>query len=166
MWMFPIIFMIHEFEEIIFTRWWVNKNRESLPRKYPKLGRIIIEQLGGSSTEASSLIIAEEFLVLSMIVVISALTMNYNLFVGLVTAYSVHLVSHIGQSIFIRQYTPAVVTAILTGIYGVYVIYFFIERRLLELKKTVVFSVLLTLFVFLNLIIMHKLTKKIKIWHQ
>jgi len=27
-WLFPIVFMIHEFEEIIFMRWWVARNKE------------------------------------------------------------------------------------------------------------------------------------------
>jgi hypothetical protein len=38
-WLFPIIFMIHEFEEIIFMRWWLGKNKESILTKYPKLGK-------------------------------------------------------------------------------------------------------------------------------
>ena len=64
-WLFPIVFMIHEFEEIIFMRWWIAKNKVHVLNKYPKLGKQVLGQFDAFSTESFSLIVAEEFLIVS-----------------------------------------------------------------------------------------------------
>jgi hypothetical protein len=162
-WLFPIIFMIHEFEEIIFMRWWLGKNKESILTKYPKLGERIIGQFDSLSTEAFSLIVAEEFLILSFIVLISAIYSNYDLYIGLVVAYSVHLFVHVIQAVVIRRYTPAIVTTILTGIFCVYAIIKFVKFDLLVFNLSLVYSIILIFVIFINLNLMHRLAKRIKL---
>lgn len=154
--------MIHEFEEIVFMKWWIRKNSESILLKFPRLGARIIQQQKSLSTEQFTLIVAEEFIIVFLIIIISALTSNYNLYLGLVFAYSIHLLVHIIQSIVIWQYTPAIVTSIITGLYCIYVFYYFINNDLIDFTKTIFYSIGLTLFVFINLRVMHFLAKKIK----
>jgi hypothetical protein len=79
---FPIVFMIHEFEEIIFMRGWVDKNKEHILYKYPKLGKQVLGQFGALSTESFCLIVAEEFLIVSFIVVYSVFTGIYDFYTG------------------------------------------------------------------------------------
>jgi hypothetical protein len=162
LWLFPIVFMIHEFEEIVFMKWWIRKNSESILLKFPRLGERIIQQQKSLSTEQFTLIVAEEFIIVFLIIIISALTSNYNLYLGLVFAYSIHLLVHIIQSIVIWQYTPAIVTSIITGLFCIYVFYYFINNDLIDFTKTIIYSLGLTLFVFINLRVMHFLAKKIK----
>ncbi|TAL76195.1 MAG: HXXEE domain-containing protein [Bacteroidetes bacterium] len=162
-WLFPIVFMIHEFEEIIFMRWWFRKNKESILIKYPKLGKRMVVQFESLSTEAFSLIVAEEFILASLIVIISVITSNYDLYFGLITAYSVHLLVHIIQTVAIRQYTPAIVTTILTGIFSVVVFIEFTNRELISFNHALIYSIVLTLVIFLNLNLMHRLIKRIEI---
>lgn len=111
-WLFPIVFMIHEFEEMVFMKWWIRKNSESILLKFPRFGARIIQQQKSLSTEQFTLIVAEEFIIVFLVIIISELTSNYNLYLGLVFAYSIHLLVHIIQSIVIRQYTPAIVTSL------------------------------------------------------
>lgn len=162
LWLFPIVFMIHEFEEIVFMKWWIRKNSESILLKFPRLGARIIQQQKSLSTEQFTLIVAEEFIIVFLIIIISALTSNYNIYLGLVFAYSIHLLVHIIQSIVIWQYTPAIVTSIITGLFCIYVFYYFINNDLIDFTKTIFYSIGLTLFVFINLRVMHFLAKKIK----
>jgi hypothetical protein len=162
-WLFPIIFMIHEFEEIIFMRWWLEKYREPILNKYPNLGKRAIGQFDLISTEAFSLIVAEEFLIVSVIVVISALTTNYDLYAGLISAYSIHLLSHLIQTIVIRKYTPAIITTVLTGFFCGFVFTRLISSELLSFNRTFIYSVVLTLVVFINLKLMYYVVRKIKI---
>jgi len=162
-WLFPIVFMIHEFEEIILMRWWVAKNKEHILDKYPKLGKQVIGQLGALSTESFSLIVAEEFLIVSFIVVYSAFTSNYDLYIGLILAYSVHLLTHLIQSIVLRSYTPAIITTILTGIFCAFTFIKIRNSELLNFNLTFIYTIVLTVIVFLNLKIMHSLVKKIRI---
>jgi len=38
-WLLPIVFMIHDFEEIIFFKSWMNKNKDYLIEKFPKISK-------------------------------------------------------------------------------------------------------------------------------
>jgi hypothetical protein len=162
-WLFPIVFMIHEFEEIIFMRWWVRKNKEQILNKYPKLGKQVLGQFDIVSTEAFSLIVAEEFLIVSFIVIFSAFTNNYDLYIGLILAFSIHLLTHLIQSIVLKRYTPAIITTLMTGIFCAYAFVKMMNSELLSFNRTLVFTAVLTVIVFLNLKIMYSLVKKIKI---
>jgi len=155
--------MIHEFEEIIFMQWWVKKNKDQILNKYPKLGKQVLGQFDVFSTEAFSLIVAEEFLIVSFIVVYSAFTNNYDLYIGLILAFSIHLLTHLFQSIILKSYTPAIITTLLTSIFCAYTFVKIVNSELLSFNRTLTFSVVLTVMVFLNLKIMHRLVKKIKI---
>jgi hypothetical protein len=44
MWSLPIVFMFHDFEKIIMFKPWINENRVSLTKHFPKLGA----RLGGN----------------------------------------------------------------------------------------------------------------------
>jgi hypothetical protein len=162
-WLFPIVFMIHEFEEIIFMRWWVKKNKEQILKKYPKLGKQVLGQFDIVSTEAFSLIVAEEFLIVSFIVIFSAFTNNYDLYIGLILAFSIHLLTHLIQSIVLKRYTPAIITTLITGIFCAYAFVNMMNSELLSFNRTLIFTAVLTVIVFLNLKIMYSLVKKIKI---
>lgn len=162
-WLFPIVFMIHEFEEIIFMRWWVDKNKEHILFKYPKLGKQVLGQVGALSTESFSLIVAEEFLIVSLIVVYSAFTSNYDLYTGLILAFSIHLMTHLIQSIILRSYTPAIITTILTGIFCTYAFFEIRNAELLNFNHTLIYTIVMTVIVFLNLKILYSLVKRIRI---
>ena len=162
-WLSPIVFMIHEFEEMIFMKWWIRKNSESILLRFPKIGERIIGQHKSLSTEQFTLIIAEEFIVVIAVVIISAITSGYNLFTGLVVAYFIHLLVHVIQTIVLWRYTPAIVTTIITGIICIYIFYYFFNNNLVEFTRTLIYSIGLTVFVFVNLRIMHSVAKKIKI---
>jgi len=162
-WLFPIVFMIHEFEEIIFMRWWVKKNKEQILNKYPKLGKQVLGQFDIVSTEAFSLIVAEEFLIVSFIGIFSAFTNNYDLYIGLILAFSIHLLTHLIQSIVLKRYTPAIITTLMTSIFCAYAFVKMMNSELLSFNRTLIFTAVLTVIVFLNLKIMYSLVKKIKI---
>ena len=56
-WLFPIIFMLHEMEEVIGFRIWLDKNRD-IARKYTKLSRLY----QNFSNEGFSIAVLEEYL--------------------------------------------------------------------------------------------------------
>ncbi|WP_461205576.1 HXXEE domain-containing protein [Clostridium sp. DL1XJH146] len=162
-WLFPIVFMIHEFEEIIFIRGWISRNKRSICEKYPRFGKRILTQCKDISTEVFSLIVAEEFIIVAIIVIIAGIKNNYNLFLGLVIAYCMHLLMHIIQTIIIKKYIPAIATTILTGFYCLYVMHYFINNNLLNLNKVIIYGIIMTVIAALNLLVMHKLAKRIEI---
>lgn len=69
--LFPIFFMIHEFEEIIMIEKWVAKNRSEITARLPKISSIVGNMLA-IDTRRFSIIVAEEFFIVSVSTVISA----------------------------------------------------------------------------------------------
>ena len=66
--LFPLVFMIHEFEEIICLKRWVSKNGLWLTSKYPKLTKQVTH-LGQLSVSAFTVAVLEEFVLVSIITV-------------------------------------------------------------------------------------------------
>lgn len=57
--LFPIFFMIHEFEEIIMIQKWINHNQIKLTQRFPHLYPII-KKASKIDTHKFSIIVAED----------------------------------------------------------------------------------------------------------
>ena len=108
-WIFPILFIVHDMEEIIGFGLWLAKNRVFLDDKYPNISN----QYKPYSTEGMAAAVMEEMILCLGICIVSRFTEFYGLWLGTFVAYTIHLVVHIGQSIVIRKYIPAVITSII-----------------------------------------------------
>lgn len=93
-WLFPVIFMLHEMEEIIGFKFWLMQNGNMLKEKYPKIAK----EYEGHSTEGFALAVAEEYIICLLICVLSIITGRYGLWFGGFIAYAIHLIVHIIQS--------------------------------------------------------------------
>ncbi|MFC7685853.1 HXXEE domain-containing protein [Ureibacillus sp. GCM10028918] len=118
-WLFPIIFMFHDFEEIIFAEKWIQKNSSLLYKKLPKkVAAGIINQLSMSTAQFSVAV-----LIIFLFVSSSTIMANQYLhekpfgsiaFFAVVTlTFFLHAFMHIGQSIFLRTYTPGSFTSVI-----------------------------------------------------
>ncbi len=119
-WLLPIVFMIHDFEEIIFMKAWQEKNRDYLIAKFPFLSKRILPKSGTFSTSLFSLAVFEEFVLLSIITVTAIVFQYYYIWLAAFMAFSIHLVIHIIQWVVVRKYIPAIVTSILLLPYSIY----------------------------------------------
>lgn len=108
-WIFPILFIIHDMEEIMGFELWLKKNRTLLDRKYPKISSTYKPY----STEGMAAAVMEEMMLCLVICIISRFTEFYGLWLGTFVAYTIHLIVHIGQTIVIKKYIPAVITSII-----------------------------------------------------
>lgn len=116
--LFPAVFMIHELEELIMLKPWLVSNKTILEQRLMKRRLYKVIQLHTKISEsARALIIAEEFLMVSTITLLSINTRSYNLWLGLVLAFQIHLFIHILQFIILRVYIPALITSLLCSIY-------------------------------------------------
>src|SRR5699024_3697781 len=108
----PIIFMLHEFEEIICFKPWIEKNQSWLITKYPLFSKLVAH-LNEMSVPTFAMLVLEEFILVS-IVTITALTLHwYNIWVAIFTAFAFHILIHIIQWIIIRKYIPVIITSLL-----------------------------------------------------
>ena len=104
----PLIFLIHDGEEIVTMSAWVERNRHRLPDR--------IVALHGGRQQFSIGVLFVFLLVIAVSVVgeraRSSRTALHIYLVGL-SALFVNVWTHVGQSLVFRGYTPGIVTAVL-----------------------------------------------------
>ena len=121
-WLFPLIFIFHDMEEIVGFGWWLEKNGKMLADKYPS----VLKTYTNFSTAGFAFAVYEE-LVLCLAVCVAAVLTNsmllWGIWLGGLVGCTLHFVIHIGQSIVVRQYIPAVATSVLCLPASVWLIY-------------------------------------------
>ncbi|HOI27680.1 MAG: HXXEE domain-containing protein [Paludibacteraceae bacterium] len=116
----PVVFMIHDFEEVIGFRPWIVKNQQTLEQRFPKLARRMLPHFLGLSTSALAAGVAFMFLIVSFCSFGAVVWNIPQLWMGAFLAYSVHIVVHILQWMVFRRYVPVVVTSFLSLPYCYY----------------------------------------------
>ncbi|MBD5112097.1 MAG: HXXEE domain-containing protein [Ruminococcaceae bacterium] len=121
-WLFPIIFIFHDMEEVIGFGLWLKGNKKTLGEKYPR----ILNTYKNFSTEGFSLAVFEE-LVLCIFFSLLALVSDINAFrflwLGGFIGCTLHFIIHIGQSAVMKQYIPATITSVICLPVSVWIIY-------------------------------------------
>ncbi|MDD6038548.1 MAG: HXXEE domain-containing protein [bacterium] len=108
-WLFPILFILHDMEEIIGLESWLKKNMAFLEQKFPKISKTFQQY----STRGMAAAVMEELILCIAICVITRFTGFYGLWLGTFLAYTFHLVVHLFQSIVLKKYIPAVITGMI-----------------------------------------------------
>ena len=152
-WIFPILFIFHDMEEIIGFGLWLTKNRAFLDNKYPKISNTYKPY----STEGMAAAVMEELVLCLVICFISRFTGFYGLWLGGFVAYTVHLIIHIGQSIVIRKYIPACITSLICIPVSVWVIVRSITLLSYSISGVIVYSLIGIVVIAANLKIAHKI---------
>jgi hypothetical protein len=153
--------MIHDFEEIIFFKSWINKNKDYLAEKFPKIATRFLPHAVKLSTSAFALAVAEEFVLLSLITVGSILFDNYVLWLAAFMGFFVHLLIHLGQWILLKRYIPAIGTTFFALIYCAYTLYVIIEKNIFQTSEIVLWTIIGLGLLVVNLIFAHKLAAMI-----
>ncbi|MBO4265665.1 MAG: HXXEE domain-containing protein [Lachnospiraceae bacterium] len=116
-WIFPVLFILHDMEEVIWLPGFIEKNREDIIKQYPIAEKLLSVYKMGMTTEAFALAVYEELIVLMAICVLVELTkaeLAMGIWYGALIGFTAHLVIHILQSIAIKRYIPSLITSILT----------------------------------------------------
>ncbi len=116
-WIFPVLFIFHDMEEVIWLPGFIKNNREDIIKRYPIADKILSAYKIGLTTEAFALAVYEELVVLIAVCALAWITRAewamgiwYGAFIG----FTAHLLIHILQSIAIKRYIPSLVTSIIT----------------------------------------------------
>lgn len=151
----PLVFLIHDAEEIIVRRRWMDRNADEVMLRFP-WSEPMLTHLKAQSTRGFCLIVAEEFLLLAFGVVcmiyVSALPVA-----ALMWGFILHLFVHIGQGILLRRYVPGLITSIIL------LPYILLGIRVLTLEFSAFTNLILAVaglfIVALNLLVMHRIFK-------
>lgn len=158
LWLFPVIFMLHEMEEIIGFGPWLDKNQGILD-KYPTIAAAYEH----FSPSGFAVAVLEEYLVVLIITGASLYFANYLVWLGAFIAFSLHLLIHLIQSILIRKYIPALASSLVLLPPSIWIIKQVIDQTDYSL---LIWTLLGLIFMVVNLAFAHKLmwlvTKKVK----
>ncbi|MFT9846831.1 HXXEE domain-containing protein [Aneurinibacillus sp. REN35] len=122
-WLFLIVFMLHDFEEIITVETWLTKNKTKVLHRFPSLVtryQAVFERRFAMKTAQFSFAVAWIFVLLSVITFYTSQTLAYGgSFLFYVAALHVlfgNVWTHVIQSVVLRGYTPGVVTAVILAL--------------------------------------------------
>lgn len=117
-WLFPIIFVLHDLEEIIMVEKWMDKNSGTIYNKLPtKIADKVIKQFS-MSTAQFSVAVFVIFVFVSSSTYMASQYINHGpfgniyFFTVMMLIFFLHVFTHIGQSVFLRSITPGVITSI------------------------------------------------------
>lgn len=120
LWLLPAVFMLHDFEEIIMVKAWIQKNAPLLRSRFPALAERVLPHAEKLSTAGFALAVAEEFVILTALTYAAVEYRLYAVWTGVMLAFFAHLFIHIGQFLVLKKYTPGVLTCLPAGIYCLY----------------------------------------------
>ena len=153
-----VLFMIHEFEEIIFIKKFIEKNKVV---KYMKNELFLKKKANYPSTETISLMIAEEFIILSTLLFIASEFSMYEIVLSLFIVYIVHLLPHIYDALRYRKFSPGSRTSFIIFPLGILIIWNIILNKKIHLVILILCVIIIGFLMILNLLFLHKISKKI-----
>lgn len=108
---FLIIFMLHNLEEIIMVEKWHLKTYPKVKNKIPmfinkELSRRKITSIG------FAVVVFVLSIIVSALIFISVMTEQYYLYLGVSLPFAINIFSHPLQSLYLKCYTPGVLTSI------------------------------------------------------
>lgn len=154
-WMLPILFILHDFEEMIIMPLWKIRHHQKLATfRKPFFGSV-------TQSSAFAVGVLEEFVILLFISGFCQLTHNNLLYLSFVIAYTAHFIIHYIMCLQFRGYVPGVVTVTLELPMVLMIIshYWLYDVSLLSV---VVYLLLAMIIAFTNLKIMHLIMPKIQ----
>ena len=105
--LFPSIFILHELEELLLFPRFMERN--------PQLQRRLLS--GAFTPFRINAIIYQEFILLLIILGLSIYFESFDFYLTIIIAYVYHVIGHVFQSLFLRQYIPGVLSGIITAGY-------------------------------------------------
>ena len=118
-WLFPVMFVLHDFEEIIMIENWLKRNSTVMYDILPKrIADRVIKQFSMSTAHFAVAVLVIFLFVSSSTVmanqyVIQGLLGNIYIFTIITLVFFLHAFTHIAQSVILRSITPGVFTSLI-----------------------------------------------------
>ena len=155
-WMLPILFILHDFEEMIFMPLWKKRYRQKLVTfKKPFFGSV-------TQGSAFAVGVLEEFVILLFISGLCQMTHNTLLYFSFVIAYTSHFMIHYIMCLQFRGYVPGVVTVTLELPIVLMVIFHYWPSEV-SLLSVIAYLFVAMALAYTNLKVMHQIMPKIQI---
>jgi len=136
-WLFPVLFLIHDFEEILTVKGFMSRNKEQIVSLLsPKIGGFVQRQFD-LTTVQFSVSVAFVFIFVTS----STYLATHNNFAEgalryffiIVTVFFIHVFTHVGQALILRAYAPGVITSVLIILpYTSYVLFRLFREHIID----------------------------------
>jgi hypothetical protein len=157
-WLLPVIFMMHDFEEIFLIEAWKNRFAEQLKAaKNPPFAEM-------HDTASFSIGIALEFVFLSVVTLFACIFDSYYLWYGLFFGFAFHLLLHCFLTIKFKHYVPGVVSAIPFLALSIMILWKSYELCRFAIGTLAICCVGGVAFVLAMILVLHKLMPTFEKW--
>jgi len=115
-WLFPVIFIFHDMEEIVGMKRFINTSYDDIIAKYP-FAENVLKGYRNINTDAFAFAVYEELILLIAICLLAELTATQiaaGIWFGGLIGFIIHLFVHIGQAMLIKKYIPALITSLIS----------------------------------------------------
>jgi len=151
----PILFIIHDFEEIIFAPRWVRKNWETLStKKRPLFGAI-------TNSSVFAVGVLEELIILLVISSLSMTNFGSIIYLSTMVGYTIHLLAHLLFCFQYKAYVPGVVTSIIQLPFFVLWIIRIYNAMSVSIITILFSSIIVFILLVGNVLFLHRLMGKI-----
>ncbi len=118
-WLLVALFVIHDGEEVLYLPKWVEKNNklfDNLENRLPQMQRLL--RLLRNNNQRQFTISVLVILLILCLIAWSAATFPsivwiQNIFIGGTVIFTVHLIGHVLQSIYIKKIVPGAITSVI-----------------------------------------------------
>ncbi|WP_124065060.1 HXXEE domain-containing protein [Clostridium sp. E02] len=123
-WLFPVIFMIHDFEEIIMTEVWGKRFKKEIDTVWPKRQPFGLDYIHVYQTPTFTIGVVIEFLLFSFISFFSVYFQSYFLWYSAFFGITIHLVlAHMLLCVKFKHYVPGIITSIVFILPSIWILY-------------------------------------------
>ncbi|OME33935.1 HXXEE domain-containing protein [Paenibacillus odorifer] len=134
LWLLPILFMFHDFEEILTIEAWGAKYRTKLEAAIPSFMRKTYHSMLQMTTRNFAMDVLFVYILIVTVTCIAVFFSNYLLYLAVLAVFFLHVFTHLGQTIYLKVYAPGVVTAVLVVLpYSLYAYYRLLNDNLVSL---------------------------------
>lgn len=155
-WLLPILFILHDFEEIILVPLWkIKHKKELINMKKPYFGEV-------TNASALSIGILEEMIILVIASIISYLTNNNILYLSFLCVYTIHFLLHYKMCLQFKGYVPGVFSATLQLPFMIFLIYYYFDLTHVHFITFMLYFIPVFFIIFVNLKVIHHIMPKIE----
>lgn len=124
LWLLPVCFMFHDFEEILTVEAWGNKYGTRVEAAIPRRMRRMYNSSMRMTTRDFAMDVLFVYILIVTVTCIAVFFSFYWLYLSVTAVFLLHVFTHLGQSIFLKMYTPGVLTALFVAFpYSLYAFY-------------------------------------------
>lgn len=164
-WVLPILFIFHDFEEIIFMEKWAkNLDRKRISKHFPEhIAEKLLSHFKNATTANFAIGVFCMYIVLISCTFIAYIWNLEDFWISLFLVFTIHLFVHCLQAVIFKGYIPALYTSLVCIPICMWVLLYEFSKNTYSLTNIIFQTVILSIFCVVLLYFIHKIIMTIKL---